>query len=538
VARQRSLDRLVALKMIRAARLASAVDVQRFRNEAETVAQLDRPGIVPIYEVGAVEGQVYFSMKLVEGGSLAGQLDRFATAPRAAARLLAAIARAVHYAHQRGILHRDLKPSNILLSVRSDPLQRVGAARPAEAGHYEPMITDFGLAKRVEADGSLTQSGVLVGTPSYMAPEQASGKKGAIITATDVHGLGAVLYALLTGRAPFRGETVLDTLEQVKQREPEPPSRSNRRVDYDLETICLKCLEKEPARRYGSAEALAKDLERWLAGELSIRARPISRLARLGRWCRRNPVRAGAVALLLAVLLLIGGSLWGQHRQAAAKEQAVGEDLREAELLQEQERWPEALQALERTAGRLAGSGPASLRERVERRQKEVALVAWLEEARLQVAAPGEEQAPYDFAGADRAYTSGFACFGLNLKAADPEEVASRIRDLGIRKQLVIALDDWAWVKDQLQAGSGELLRAAARLADEDPWRQQLRDLQVRKERAALERLARQEGILTQHPANLVFLSRALQQGGGAGGCGAAATPGAAAPSRRLLDQL
>jgi serine/threonine-protein kinase len=195
-------------------------------------------------------------MKLVEGGGLEAQRERFTAEPRAAAEVVAAVARAVHHAHQRGVLHRDLKPSNILLD-----------------GQGRPHVTDFGLARRLEGDSGLTQTGAVVGTPSYVAPEQTTGRRAAVTTAADVYGLGAVLSALLTGRAPFHGETVLETLEQVRTREVEAPARVNGRVDRDLETVCLKCLQKEPGRRYASAEALAEDLERWLKGE-PIAARP------------------------------------------------------------------------------------------------------------------------------------------------------------------------------------------------------------------------------------------------------------------------
>jgi serine/threonine-protein kinase len=326
---QKSLGRVVALKMIRSGLLASETEVQLFRKEAETVAGLDHPQIVPIHEVGVwpadrVSPPVpYFTMKLIEGANLAGQLDRFRGDPRLAAGLVASLARAVHHAHQRGVLHCDLKPSNILLDWRA-----------GEGSPPVPHVTDFGLARRLAADDSLTISGMLAGTPSYMAPEQAGapapsasdpggGKKVRATTATDVYGLGAILYALLTGRPPFRGETVLDTLEQVKTREPESPSRSNRRVDRDLATVCLKCLEKEPARRYGSAEALAGDLERWLASE-PIQARAISRLARIWRWCRRNPVVAGLATTTvgLFVVVLVGSlvsavSIAQKQRQTA-----------------------------------------------------------------------------------------------------------------------------------------------------------------------------------------------------------------------------
>jgi tetratricopeptide (TPR) repeat protein/tRNA A-37 threonylcarbamoyl transferase component Bud32 len=323
-ARHRRLQRLVALKMLRTNVLSAAGDVQRFRNEAEVLAQLDHPHIVPIHDVGEHEGRVYFSMKLIEGGGLDGQLERFRDDPKGAAHLVAQVARAVHHAHQRGILHRDLKPSNILLD-------REG----------QPHVSDFGLSKRIESDGSLTQTGAIVGTPQYMAPEQTSGRKGAVTTATDVYGLGAVLYALLMARPPFQGETVLETLEQVREREPETPHRINPKMDRDLETICLKCLQKEPQRRYESAQALAEDLERWLNGE-PILARPISSLKRLWRWCGRNRVIAcllgfsGLLLMLGFAGLLIGISLLSRER-----------DLADAHLREAREQRRQARQAVD-----------------------------------------------------------------------------------------------------------------------------------------------------------------------------------------------
>jgi hypothetical protein len=292
-ARQPGLHRFVALKMLRGGGRAAGADVARFRREAEMVADLDHPHIVPIYEVGewreesVNESLPYFSMKLMEGGSLKDRLRHFVADPASAARLLIPVARAVHHAHQRGILHRDLKPSNILLDA---------------AGR--PHVSDFGLAKRLERDISITGAGELVGTPHYMAPEQASGDKGAVTVATDVHGLGTVLYALLTGRPPFDGGTILDTLEQVRNCEPVPPSATNPRVDRDLETICLKCLHKEPAQRYADARALAEDLERYQAGK-PIQARPAGLAERLWRWCRRRPTIA-VLTVVLAVVVAAG----------------------------------------------------------------------------------------------------------------------------------------------------------------------------------------------------------------------------------------
>jgi eukaryotic-like serine/threonine-protein kinase len=301
-ARQVRLHRLVALKMIRPDRLASPADVLRFRSEAEAAASLDHPNIAPIYEVGEHAGEHYFSMKLIEGGSLAQHLPRLDADLRAGVSLLMTVARAVHYAHQRGVLHRDLKPANILLDTEG-----------------RPHITDFGLAKRLglkPGEGSLTQQGMIVGTPSYMAPEQAAGQ-AVVSTAADVYSLGAILYELITGRPPFRASTPLDTLMQLRQQEPIPPRRLNRRVDGDLETICLKCLHKEPERRYPSAEALSDDLECWQRGE-PIQARPVGRCRRALKWARRRPAVAALCALLMVVFFAGVPGVILQWRHAVA----------------------------------------------------------------------------------------------------------------------------------------------------------------------------------------------------------------------------
>ncbi len=299
-ARQVSLNRPVALKMVRAGLLAGGEELRRFRNEAESVALLDHPGIVPVYEVGEHEGQHFFSMKLVPGGSLVPLLAQYRDDPRAAARLVAEAAEAVAHAHARGILHRDLKPANVLVD---------------DSGR--PHVTDFGLAKKVEADVEFTASGAILGTPAYMAPEQATGRRGAVTTVTDVYGLGSVLYALMTGKAPFGGDSVVETLQAVKEQPPEPPQRSNPKAPRDLETICLKCLEKDTRRRYPTAQALADDLNRWLDGR-PIAARPVGAAERAWLWCKRKPAVAALAASV--VLAVVGGTAATIAVQAAANQ--------------------------------------------------------------------------------------------------------------------------------------------------------------------------------------------------------------------------
>ena len=320
-ARPISLNRVVALKMILAGQFASEAELARFRSEAEAAAALDHPNIVPIYEVGEHEGRPFFSMKFMEGGVLgtrarmedgglkmeagarASRPSSTLNSPSSTAQLLLKVSRAVHYAHQRGILHRDLKPGNILFDA-----------------HGEPHIADFGLAKQLNTHPStfnpgLTLSGATLGTPAYMAPEQAAGNSRAIATTADIYSLGAILYELLTGQPPFAAATPMATMRAVVEQEPRRPSSINRTVNRDLETICLKCLEKDPARRYTSARALAEDLERWLRHE-PILARPTQPWEYAAKWATRHPARAAlaglalvAPALIIAVLLVMGAKL-------------------------------------------------------------------------------------------------------------------------------------------------------------------------------------------------------------------------------------
>jgi WD40 repeat protein/predicted Ser/Thr protein kinase len=306
LARQVSLNRPVALKMILAGQLAHDTDVKRFYTEAEAAANLDHPGIVPIYEVGRHEGQHYFSMGFVEGQSLAQRLAEGPLPPREAAALMVKVAEAIEYAHRRGVIHRDLKPGNILLDRNGNP-----------------RVTDFGLARKLQGDSGLTGSGQIMGTPSYMPPEQAGDNRGEIGPAADVYALGATLYALVTGRPPFQAATPMDTVLQVIGEEPVSPRRLNPALDRDIETICLKCLEKGPGQRYAAALALAEDLRRFLNGEL-IRARPVGPVERAWRWCRRNPVVA-SLAAGVVLSLVVGTAVSTDQARRAWREKAVGD---------------------------------------------------------------------------------------------------------------------------------------------------------------------------------------------------------------------
>jgi serine/threonine-protein kinase len=295
-ARKQGIDRLVALKMVHGGEFADEEALIRFRAEAEAAAGLDHPNIVPIYDVGEHDGCPWFTMRLMQG-SLADQLPRERADVRSECALVATLARAVHYGHQRQVLHRDLKPGNILLDAEGTP-----------------SVSDFGTAKRLERSANLTRTGAVLGTPGYMAPEQALGQVNGLTAATDVHGLGAILYELLTGRPPFSAESDERLLRMVIEAEPARPRSLAQGIDRDVETICLKCLEKAPDRRYASAQALAEDLERYLRGE-NIEARAIGPTLRAWRWSGRHPVAAGTGALvLIATVTALFASLQQEER--------------------------------------------------------------------------------------------------------------------------------------------------------------------------------------------------------------------------------
>jgi serine/threonine-protein kinase len=500
------LGRAVALKMLLAGPCARPEELERFQREAQAVAGLRHANIVQVYDVGDVDGRPYFTMELVEGGSLAEQIQGVPQPARQAA-LVAALAEAVQAAHESGIVHRDLKPGNILLT-------RDGT----------PKVTDFGLARRLEGNGGLTLSGVPLGTPSYMAPEQARGEKKGIGPATDVYALGAILYELLTGRPPFCADTAAATLQQVMAEEPVPPARLNPKVPRDLETICLKCLHKEPQRRYPSARELAEDLRRFLNDE-PIRARPPGRWERSWRWLRHRPaVAVGLVAAVLLTIGLVGGGLW-LNRQQADQARGVEEDLQEATRQQKKFAWAEAAAALERAKGRLGAGGPAELHRRVEQvarrleqARRDAALTARLEAIHLKRATHVEgyfnsaAERRFTNARADRDYEEAFRQAGFDAVGKDPAAAAARVRESIVPEALLAGLTDWAVCASPDRQ---DWLLAVARQADPGAWSDRVRNPAAWRDGAALAALARAMPV-TQRAIPLLFaLAERLQATGG-----------------------
>ena len=304
-ARQKSLNRIVALKVIGLGQWATEAHLKRFRLEAEAAARLDHPCIVPIHEVGERDGYCYFSMNFVEGGQLDEVVGREPLPIRRAVELIAKLARAVHYAHEHGILHRDIKPGNVLLDQKG-----------------EAHLTDFGLARLVETESTVTGTKEVLGTPSYMAPEQAVGETRKLTSATDVYGLGAVLYQLLTGQPPFAGGTTYETVKLLLETEPRRPRLLNPKIDRDLSAICLKCLDKDPKRRYPSALALAEDLEHWIKHE-PIRAKRSGFFTHARKWVRRKPAIAALIASSVALTAAMGWNFWKSELFRAAPEKSI-----------------------------------------------------------------------------------------------------------------------------------------------------------------------------------------------------------------------
>ena len=493
--RHLKLKRVAALKMLRSGEYASSVELARFMREAEADAALQHPNIVQVYDFGEIDGRAYFTMEFVAGGSLARKLAGVPQPVHDCASIMETLARAMHAAHLAGIVHRDLKPANILL-----------------APDGTPKITDFGLARYFEGHSDVTLGPTKVGTPSYMAPEQVTGGPGTVGPSADVYALGATLYEMLTGRPPFRGETPAETERQLLSHEPVPPSRLNAKVPRDLETVCLKCLQKGPERRYASAAALADDLRRFLERR-PIHARPPSRGGRLWRWSRRNPAAAALVATAVALVgVAVGAGFWLERQHADAREaEARQTDAAEAALehaddLRKLGHWPEARATLAGAPNLLGNSVPARLRERLYRARADADMVVLLEDVRLRLS-EGRVVQGRASPTADRLYSEAFATYGITLKSSDTAAAAEMVRGSDIRDTLLVFLHDWLyWVTDENRAR----LRALVEAADDDPWRREFRDARARNDVAELEELARAPQAATEPSAILSGLGGAL----------------------------
>jgi eukaryotic-like serine/threonine-protein kinase len=455
-ARHVRLDRPVALKMLLTGAHASRESRERFQREARVGAGLRHPNFVQVHDMGDQDGLPYFTMEFVEGGNLAQKLAGMPQPPRQAAALLATLAEAVQAAHRCGIVHRDLKPANVLLTADGTP-----------------KICDLGLARRLDGEAGLTWTGTAVGTPSYMAPEQAEARPQTLGPAVDIHALGAILYEMLTGRPPFRAATAAETVRQVISQDPVPPSRLNGKVPRDLETICLKCLHKDPHLRYAGAAALAADLHRFLGGE-AIAAPSEGRLARLVRRVRRRPLLSTAVAgSILLAMALAGGALWLISERAAV-ERAATADLREMVRWQEKSSWTKAKAALERAKGRLGDRGSVELRRRLDLGARELMLVARLDAIRLAPAV--SVGGVHDFGPSVRQYRSAFEEAGLGRVGDPPDAVARRIKASNIKGALIATLDDW--VSRDEDSPQRSWAAEVARLADDEAtaWHNRARD--------------------------------------------------------------
>lgn len=466
-ARHLQLHRWVAIKMVLLGAYASREEMECLLREAQDVAALRHPNIVQVYDVGEHDGFPYFAMELLDGGDLARKLQGEPLAAREAANLIRVLAGAVHAAHLGGIVHRDLKPGNILLDTDKTP-----------------KITDFSLARRLEHDLTLVTHARQAGTPSYMAPEQAAGDTGAIRPAVDIYALGAILYELLTGRPPFKAESSTETRRQVITDEPVPPSRLNSRVPRDLQTICLKCLQKDPARRYETAAELADDLERFTSGR-SIRARPVGAAEKTIKWCRRRPSTTLAIAVSIVALAgAVAGGVWLQHVEHARQTQEAVRRERARAFIEaalpslsqfvESKRWIDAVGLLRTAQAQLRDAQSPELGDRLAAIQETFEVSRDLDRVRQNFLV--SDAAGYTFSPAGEAYSSIFSRVGIGSDV-DAEIAARRVRESPLRAELLIAMDLAAFAQ---HTGGGfaerDRLLAVGRAASPNPWEDRFRD--------------------------------------------------------------
>jgi serine/threonine-protein kinase len=494
-ARHVKLNRLVALKMLLSGEFAGPAELARFMREARAVAALQNPNVVQIHDVGEVDGRPYFTMELVSGGSLAAKLGGVPQSAPYCASVTEILARAVHVAHMAGIVHRDIKPGNILL-----------------ASDGTPKVSDFGLARHFEGLGDVTLDTARIGTPSYMPPEQVVGKSSTVGPAADVYALGATLYEMLAGRPPFRGETAVETERQLLTREPVRPSQLNARVPRDLETICMKCLQKEPQHRYGNALELADDLRRYQRGE-PIAARPVSRPERVARWARRNPARAALILTALALLGLgavAGANRWRLQIQRRAEIAKWAPRLELVEQLERKGQFQEARSLLESRPN----VDVDLLNNQIRGALAQLDLAHKLDQIRLNRVAvvDGRFDLHSNRVRSDREYESALREAGFGSPNDTPPVFATRIQKSPVQTALVAALDDWAVCTDD--QARRRWIFDVARLADPDPngWRDRVRDPILSGD--ALAKLADATDVQDESVQILVALAQRMQGAG------------------------